>query len=314
MMFLGVGKAAVVAFVLIGAFFLSEKQFKLSRVVKLCITTFIYSWLVYLGLMLYDPKLVSAEKISDIWLPIPLPSNYWFVIGYVYMLLLMPFMNLILRRCSQRQLKIILGLLFIFWCVMQFMPNNKLDNANYNFFDTDNYFVFIYLIGGYIRKYNTQGSFMLSILSLIGMLLLTFMVVFIIITFYTNYYDEMWIIMANNNTPVSILIGVPLFLTFKNLHIGHSLIINYISKSMFGVYLIHDNSFMRPFLWQQLVHTAPYAKQAGQYLQYGIITSVVIFCACIVVDVLKRLIIDSVIMKPISQLTKQFVSWTSMGD
>lgn len=263
---LSLGKAAVVAFVLIGAYFLSEKKFKLWRVVNLCLTTFIYSWLIYLILFFCFPSALKIETIPNVWLPIPIPSNYWFVIAYVYMLLMMPFLNLILDKCSQRQVIIIICGLILFWCILQFVPNSKLDNVDYDFFSTNNYFLLIYLIGGYIRRYGKLKSFTKSCFLLLITLLITELVVFIILNYYSKFYDYLWWISATNNGPFGMLIGVPLFLVFKNMHIGYIRFINYVSRSMFGVYLIHDNSFLRDILWKKIINTAPLADNPGDIL------------------------------------------------
>lgn len=309
LLLLSFGKAAVVAFVLIGAYFLSEKQFKLSRIVNLCLNTLIYSWLIYLILFFIDPKLVAQESGVNLWLPIPIPSNYWFVIAYVYMLIMMPLVNYGLRKCNKRQLLFVILLLFFFWCILQFIPNNKLDNSDYNFYTTNNYFLFIYVIGGFIRKYNLGNNLIKSFLLLIVFLLVLEIIILVILGSYSKNYDFLWGILANNNSPFGILIGIPLFLTFKNLNIGYNRIINYISKSMFGVYLIHDNSFVRSFLWKKIVKTAPIANKPGKYLQYGLTISFFTFCICICIDIFKRIVMDPLINKVLKKYTQKFLIW-----
>lgn len=310
LLFLSIGKAAVVAFVLIGAYFLSEKEFKLWRIVNLCINTFVYSWLIFILLKVCNVKLPALVSGYNLWFPIPIPSNYWFVISYVYMLLLMPFLNLILSHCSKRQILLLLSMLFVFWCILQFLPNNKPDNIDYDFFSTNNYFLFIYLIGGYIRKYYKNGSQARTLIYLIMSLAITFIVGFLIVRYYGIYYDRLWCISAVINDPFGIMIGVSLFLTFKNMKIKTNLVINYISKSMFGVYLIHDNSYIREFLWGKLINTMPLASNSVKYLLYGFTISICVFVVCICIDVIKRLTIDPLILREGQRLTSRVVSWS----
>lgn len=304
------GKAAVVAFVMIGAWFLSEKKFKLWRVVQLCITTLVYSWLIFLILIWKFPSLINFGSMNNIWWPIPIPSNYWFVIAYVYMLLFMPFMNLILNKLSRRQTIIIIYVFGILWTVVQFIQTKKIDNDSYNFFNLNNYFLLIYLIAGYLRKYKPVWSIgfikSFSILTIIvGIIVLT------ILSINKNNYVFFAGLMASLNNPISLILGISMFLFFNNMRIGHNVVINYISKSMFGVYLIHDNSFIRPIIWQKLVNTLPYAKSPIKYLQYGLSVSFTVFVICIFIDILKRIIIDPIINFFAFRITKKFLKWSS---
>ena len=99
-------------------------------------------------------------------------------------------------------------------------------------------------------------------------------------------------------------------MVFKNINIGHNVVINYLSKSMFGVYLIHDNSFIRPIIWHKLVHTLTYAQKPYNYLWYGIETSFFIFIICIIIDILKRTTIDPIVNLGTLKLTNMFKKWS----
>lgn len=304
------GKAAVVAFVIIGAYFLSQKKFKLIRVLHLCFTTLIYSWLIFLVLIWKFPDLINIGSWNNIWAPIPIPSNYWFVIAYVYMLLCMPFMNLLIRKLTKRQICTVIFLFSFLWTIVYFMSSNKLDNDGYSFFTSNNYFLLIYLIGGYIRKYQPRWAmtFLSSAIVFIACLLFTLLIIY---KAPSSYYGNLSGIMATLNNPISLILGVSIFVLFKNINIGSNVVINYISKSMFGVYLIHDNSFIRPIIWQKMVNTHIYAKKPLEYLQYGLKVSIIIFVYCILIDILKRLVIDPIVNVLVLKLNNLYISWSS---
>lgn len=307
------GKAAVVSFVMIGAYFLSKKKFKLWRVVQLCITTLVYSWLIFLFLHWKFPGLLKGATTSNIWLPIPIPSNYWFVIAYVYMLLFMPFMNLILEKTSRRQILTILVVFTLLWTILQFINVIKPDNDQYNFFNFNNYFLLIYLISGYIRKYRPKWSvgFIRAFLSLAITLLVIWGIIYSISPKEYNWFAG---VMASLSNPLSLILGVTVFTFFNSINMGHSVIINYISKSMFGVYLIHDNSYVRPIIWQKLVNTLPYAKNPGKYLQFGLEVSLTIFAICVGIDIVKRILIDPITNYLGMKATNSFVKWSSKAN
>lgn len=71
---------------------------------------------------------------------------------------------------------------------------------------------------------------------------------------------------------------------FKDLKMPQSKIVNTVAQSVFGVLLIHANSdTMRKWLWQDTVDVV------GQYqstysILYAIITVVIIFAVCVIID------------------------------
>lgn len=76
--------------------------------------------------------------------------------------------------------------------------------------------------------------------------------------------------------------------------------INYIAGSMFGVYLIHEDSFVRPIIWNQLISSKLYIHSGLEYLTAGLIFSLLVFIICIIIDIVCRRIIFS---KVINKLT-----------
>lgn len=304
------GKAAVVSFVMIGAFFLAQKKFKLWRIINLCLTTLIYSWLIYIFILWKFPQAVKTVTPMNLWLPIPIPSNYWFVVAYVYMLMLMPFMNLILEKTTRKQILLIIGLFTILWTVLPFIPNTKADNSGYNFYFYYNYFLLIYLISGYIRIYQPNWANSL-IKSSVFFVAVVAIIIVIILNVSSKNYASLAGTFATLNNIFSLALGISIFVLFKNINVGHNVVINYIAKSMFGVYLIHDNSFVRPLLWQKLVHTNRYATDYVGYIKYGLVITLFVFFSCIIIDVIKRIIIDPPVNKTLMKLNTKFLAWSS---
>ena len=306
------GKAAVVSFVLIGAYFLSKKRFKLLRIVNLGETTFIYSWLIYLVLLFSYPSIVKPISAMSVCLPIPLPSNYWFVIAYLYMLLFMPFMNLLLDKLNRRQLLVILVCLFVLWNILQFVPSNKPDNDQWNFFSNNNYFLFLYLIAGYIRKY--QPIIVDTLFkSFIAFLVSIIIIAIVIFEISRSNYLFISSFMATLNNPFSLMLGVFIFCLFRKINLGVVKTINFISQSMFGVYLIHDNPFVRDLLWHKIINNTYYNSNGATYLIYGIIVSLSIFFICILIDSIKRYVVDRSVNKILAKYTCYFLMWSRNG-
>jgi hypothetical protein len=82
---------------------------------------------------------------------------------------------------------------------------------------------------------------------------------------------------------------------------------------MFGVYLIHDNPFVRELLWNKIINNSYYNSNGATYLIYGIIVSLSIFFICILIDSIKRYVIDRSVNKILAKYTRSFVTWSRNG-
>ena len=57
---------------------------------------------------------------------------------------------------------------------------------------------------------------------------------------------------------------------------------------MFGVYLISEDSFIRPILWQHIANSNCFANNWLSYLGNALIVSFLVFTVCIIIDFLIR--------------------------
>lgn len=92
-----------------------------------------------------------------------------------------------------------------------------------------------------------------------------------------------WFI-SDSNKILALIVAICSFMYFKDLHIKQNRIINTISASTFGVFLIHANSdTMRQWLWYDIVDCV------GLYLNENLVVLSVlsvflIFATCIAID------------------------------
>lgn len=64
-------------------------------------------------------------------------------------------------------------------------------------------------------------------------------------------------------------------------------IINEVSASSLGVYLIHDNQYVRPFLWQRITGSSEY-QNSYLLLVHMIISVICVFLICTLIDYMRR--------------------------
>lgn len=238
------GKLGVDLFVIISAWFLSgritneKKSFENLARISLKVT--IYS----LGACIICMSLKREWSVIQlIKSGLGLFYDYWFVIIYLFMLLLSPYINRMIDHLEQKEHKKLICILLIGLCLVPtiFIGANEISSELAGFLT-------IYIMVSYRKKYNVAlvkkpyliAAASLAIIMIFEMLCDKFFVAQKGVLIYHSY---------------SILIVVLSFSIFevvlrKRTFISSS--INWIASSMFGVYLFHENQYIRGFLWRGL--------------------------------------------------------------
>ena len=86
--------------------------------------------------------------------------------------------------------------------------------------------------------------------------------------------------------PMVIISSLCLLLGFRSLDIPHSKIINLLASATFGVYLIHDNNFVRPFLWRIVFKNASY-QNSPYLIPYSIAVIIIVYISCTVIELIR---------------------------
>lgn len=135
---------AVIVFVLISGYF--GINLRIKALLSLILQVTFYSLLLTL-LGVYVFRLGSPIDIIKSLLPVS-GNYYWFITVYVELLLLSPFVNKLLVHLSNQQYKSLIVILafLIFWFGLLRKTNISIDGKNIV------YFIFIYIVGGGIRR------------------------------------------------------------------------------------------------------------------------------------------------------------------
>ncbi len=87
---------AVNIFILISGYFLVDSKFKLSRLIKLLLQVWFYSWVINIIMVLAGNATLSAKELISIAFPISY-KEYWFITAYIIMYLLSPALNRLIK-------------------------------------------------------------------------------------------------------------------------------------------------------------------------------------------------------------------------
>lgn len=151
---------AVNVYVLISGYFLAVSDFRFGRILKLLSEVLFYTILIPAVLTLVGVMQAGeALSIYHIWNCIfPVESgHYWFVTAYVVMSLFSPLLNAAVKHLSRQELGTAIGGLLLFFSIGK--------SVSILMFATDRYgydfgwFLVLYLIGGYLRRYGADLRF-----------------------------------------------------------------------------------------------------------------------------------------------------------
>ena len=286
------GKLGVCLFIIISGYFYDKSRFKLKKLVKLLLQIFTYSIIgLAIGIITNSEKMSLINIVKSIF-----PTTfglYWFASCYVLIYIFTPFFRKIVENISKRDFKIILTLMIIIWGIIAFVPKTK------TFFNEFIWLTVIYFIGAYIKKYNFNvlKSNKLRIISIMIIILIMNIVMAVLemLSIKIPVLSKVVYYFNNTNSPFVLLLTVLIFNIFKNLTVKNNNIINKVASTTFGIYLIHENVFLRDIIWKQLIQGSRYIDLPSLILNaiFGVIS--VFLCAMIIDFIVEKIIINNLI-------------------
>lgn len=278
-------------FVMIGAWFLVDKQFETNRITKIYLQIATYVIPITIFMMLFQKSYMGPKEIVRGLFPWG-GSPLWFGSVYIEMLLLTPFLNLLLNQI--RRTKILLILLF----VINTIPSSFLFRNDFFYSGELVWFCFIYLLMGYIKK-NKKDSALEKRTCLLGTIGIYFML--LTIYFGVEYVSSVSVQLKKINDSLSLstyyieryhtipafFCSVFLFFFFQKTELKYSKVINSISKGCFGVYILHQAPGFAKFMWLEIFKTQEWIDSEF-YAIYFAGTVLIIFTAGSIVDLIRR--------------------------
>ena len=269
-------------FVMISGYFLvTSSSVKIRKVFYLWSEMFFYSVVIFWLFNLLGARSFSIKEAIKNFMPVT-RNVWWFASTYFVLYLIHPYINVILQNLKHEDYKKFLMAILVYWSII---PTFLLSNFNGSSLVD---FICLYSIAGYLRlwasnfggkKYILYGiSFAaLNYLSAIGLDILG-------IKFPLAGKNAMYF--YNMMRPFTILSALCLVIGFRKLRIEYCRLINLIASATFGVYLIHEHNFVRPFLWKSVFMN--YSFQDNPYLiPYSIAVILVVYVTCTIIELLR---------------------------
>ena len=285
------GYFGVNVFVLISGYFLINDRsglFNYKRILKFWGQVVFYSLAIYVIFVLAGVSEFSWKEMIGTLCPIT-TNRWWFASTYFELYLLHPFLNMFLRRMDRGIFQKFLVLLIIMWCIVPTLaPEDYLVNPLV-------WFVTLYSVAAYIRLYGLNPRFkcrhylcfcivfsLLRYLSSVTLILLGTKVP-IASRRYVEFYER-WSVLT-------FLSALSMFMVFYSIKMGYNKWINVIASATFGVYLIHDNRIVRPFLWQTVFKNASY-QDSALIIPYSIAVMLLVYSVCTIIDLIRKATVE----------------------
>lgn len=293
------GKIGANVFVLISGYFLiNTSKVKISKVIKLWLQLLTYSVAIYIVFVIMGLTDFSIRVMIKSCFPVTF-GGWWFASCYFVLYLISPFINKLLVTLDKKTYQRLLVLVFVMWCLIP--------TATCQLFESNNllWFIYLYAIAGYIRLWHDTSkvpAFTYHVLT-IGMVILTFLIIAILdwlslkssffVMYVTNLFEMQQFFI--------LFISVCMFLGFKGLNIKYSKAINVVSTATFGIFLIHDNEYVRPFFWGELFKNATYSDTTF-LIPYSIGVICLVFAVCACIELLRIHILEKHYMRLITKI------------
>lgn len=297
--FIPVGKICFIGFLAISTWFLVDSKFQFRRFIKVWLQVCTYSF-VFSVIAFFMGRDMSIKDFLGSLLPIA-GNAHGFASSYLLLLLLVPFLNKIMGCLGKTQARVLVIIVFYIQVGSQII--GKFINYTQPLQSEITLFILCYLISYNLKKWPVKifEDLRFSIPVLLGIYILGLQSTYQ--TLGNSWLPNSEIVgfirdsMLNTESGLLFIIaGYALFFTFKNIQIKYNKYINYIAGCTFGVLLIHDHTFFREIFWKDIIMTDTW-YHAEHYLLYLLIVVMLIFYVCIVIESLRKTLIESYIMK-----------------
>ncbi len=291
------GNLGVIIFFMITGYFSckSDKGINIKKIMKIILQVFTYSVGIYVFLLLIGKVNFSIKDCVKVLFPIA-SKKYWFVTVYIVLVLLIPFINILIKNITKKEFKKLMVVLTILFSIIptftscDFYGNELIQG------------IYFYLLGAYINvnnpdfiNKNCKFIFLASVILLIGSTICIDLLGNYISVFSTHIWH-----FYSRHSLLSISVCVSLFVIFRNLRLKENKFVNFVAAHTFAVYLISDNNYIRRILWHDIFRVSDYAE--SPFLILNLVISVtLVFVVCISIELIRKKTIEKITDKLIDK-------------
>ena len=281
-------------FMMISGYFLVTSSFNIKKTLKRGGTVYgamiFYSLIISAVVFIIDPSKINVNSCVSAFTPF-LSKTWYFLSDYLIVLLLSPFINKMLVSITKKQylylLGIVIGVMSV-WSTLAGIDGIKnvisIDKIVDEFYGKSlGGFLMFYMIGGYLRLHikKKEGKTKPNLLYLavyLGLCLLDLGI--------RGLFVEYEPVFGMFNNPIVLAEGVVLILLFRDMTFS-SKAINTIAGTTLGIYAIHENPYVRDWIWSVFNFSDIHLYDSLIYIPLAILAVAAVFIACSLLELLR---------------------------
>lgn len=289
---------AVDCFIIISGYYLClTNKRNISKVINLYIIAALFSLLITIASSVLNKSFSLASILQTF-----VVGNY-FLHLYSAVYIFSPFINKTLDNITKKSFQILLMLMLLMFSIYPtfieylFARDETLMGHSFvSFFDGDGHgytlvnFIFMYIIGAYLRKYGMPLKRKLSCL-------LMFILSSIIMALVMHYIHK---VELNYFSPICIAASIALFNFFVLIKPSGLKFINYLSSTVYGVFIVHG--FVLTQLKKVISIESIVSSPILQRLVGILLFAFIVFTISVIISIVLNALIDKLIMKYILRI------------
>ncbi len=267
-----------------------------GSVISLWKQVFFYSVGIVLLTKILKPDEIGIHQILEAFFP-AMSMQYWYFTYYIPVLILMPYLNMLIEKMDMNSMRKLMASLFLIFSVFPWTFQTDWFGLNRGF--SCFWLIICYLWGAWIRKEQEMGDILFSKCQK-RVLVWGFIIIVAVQVLVRYGLDMLGIILKKEmplmhdfvgyTSPFAVIEACLLVLLFSRMNICSTKMKDFIvkvSSASFGVYLIHDNHYVRKYLMMNKF------IMVGQlnvicYVFVIVVLTVGIYMYCAVVELIRQ--------------------------
>ena len=149
------------SYVLVSGYYQSKSTFKQAKLWKIINSAWFYRVVIMIAFYLIGIISISKVQILKDLVPIGI-DNYWFIKVYIILYCLSPFLNKLINSIDKKTFQKMLLCGFFIFCIVPYITGGEFfANSGYTLYS----FIYLYLVGAYLRIYPLDKSYFFKIFS-----------------------------------------------------------------------------------------------------------------------------------------------------
>ena len=237
-------------FILCSGYLMAKNHFRFSKLIYLWLQIISFTVIFFIIALITKNGKFSLDALDGVFLPINARS-YWYMSAYFAFYLLSPLLIWMNQKLTTNQLKKLVIALIVMFSISPWQWTNI--DSGYHFV----WFCILFFVAAYIRRADLFKRESKSYFGYYLLLTLILYVIEILVLLISKKVSAFGMFTVRRYCLIlTLLSSLLLFAAFKNMKIKHERIgtfITFLSSLTLGVYLIHENEYVRDILWQKVV-------------------------------------------------------------